>query len=166
MADFSFDIVSDYDKAEMNNVYDQSQREIINRYDFKSANVNLEWLNSDKTGIKITADGKYYVDAVVDIFNKKLALRQQSVKILDLEANKPVESGFKVTWEIPFKKGITQENAKKLTLSIREKVPKAKAQIQGDAIRVFSSKKDDLQAIMAIIRTMDLEYPVSFNNFR
>ena len=87
MADFSFDIVSEFDKAEMNNVFDQAQREINNRYDFKSANVVLEWLDSDKSGIKITGENQYHLDAIVDIFRKKLSLRKQSVNTLDLEAN-------------------------------------------------------------------------------
>jgi uncharacterized protein YajQ (UPF0234 family) len=166
MADSSFDIVSEYDKAEMNNVFDQAQREINSRYDFKSANITLEWLDGDKTGIKIIGENQYQLDAIVDILRKKLSLRGQSLKVLDLETNKPIESGFKISWEIPFKKGLNQEKAKKVTLLIRESFPKVKTQIQGDAVRVTSAKKDDLQQVMALLRSTDFDHPLSFNNFR
>ena len=166
MADFSFDIVSEFDKAEMNNVFDQAQREINNRYDFKSANAVLEWLDSDKSGIKITGENQYHLDAIVDIFRKKLSLRKQSVKTLDLEANKPEASNFKISWKVPFKNGLNQEKAKAMTQLIRESFPKIKTQIQGDAVRVTSTKKDDLQLVMSLIRSKDFDYPVSFNNFR
>lgn len=64
MANFSFDIVSDYDKAEMNNVFDQVQRELQNRYDFKNTPAAVEWLNGDKTGLKITGNGEWQIDAI------------------------------------------------------------------------------------------------------
>ena len=166
MADSSFDIVSEFDKAEMNNVFDQSQREIGNRYDFKSANISLEWLDNDKTGIKIIGENQYQLDAVVYIFRKKLSLRGQSLKTLDVDANKPNESNFKISWEIPFKKGLNQEKAKSISSLIRQSFPKVKVQTQGDAVRVFSSKKDDLQSVMALLKVNDFDYPLSFNNFR
>ncbi len=87
MASFSFDIVSEYDKAEMNNVYEQAQREIANRYDFKNTPAALEWLN-DKTGFKVTGSGEWQIESVLDIVRKKLATRGQSAKVLDL--TKPI----------------------------------------------------------------------------
>jgi len=166
MADFRFDVVSEFDKAEMNNVFDQSQREINTRYDFKSANITLEWLDGDKTGIKIIAENQYQLDAIVDIFRKKLSLRGQSLKVLDTEINTPNESNFKITWELPFKKGLNQDNAKQVTSLIRDSFPKVKTQIQGDSVRVTSAKKDDLQQVMTLLRTKDFDFPLSFNNFR
>ena len=166
MADFSFDVVSEFDKAEMNNVFDQSQREINNRYDFKSANVTLEWLDGDKSGIKITAENQYQIDAIIDIFRKKLSLRGQSIKTLDVEANKPDESNFKISWKIPFKNGLNQDKAKTITSLIRESFPKVKTQIQGDSVRVTSAKKDDLQSVIELLRSKDFDFPLSFNNFR
>ena len=166
MADFSFDIVSEFNKAEMNNVFDQSHREINNRYDFKSANITLDWLDNDKAGIKIIGDNQYQLDTIVDIFRKKLSLRGQNLKTLDLEANKPNESNFKISWEIPFKKGLNQEKAKQISSLIRQSYPKIKTQIQGDAVSVFSAKKDDLQSVMALLKSNDFDYPLSFNNFR
>jgi uncharacterized protein YajQ (UPF0234 family) len=165
MAQFSFDIVSDYDKAELNNVFDQAQRELSSRYDFKGTPVALEWLDDTKAGFKVTGDSEYQIDAILDIVRKKLAAREQSQKLLDV--TKPaVVSNLKTTKEVPFKKGLDQEKAKKITSVIRETAPKAKATIQGDAVRVTSASKDELQAAMSAVRNQDFDFPVSFINFR
>lgn len=165
MATFSFDIVSDYDKAEMNNVFDQSQREIQNRYDFKGTPAALEWLDGDKTGIKVTGNGEWQIDAILDIVRKKLATRGQSQKVLDTSAEL-VESNLKTTQEVRFKKGLDQDKAKKITSLIRDKQPKAKTQIQGDMVRVTSSSKDELQAVIQLLRTADFDFPLEFTNYR
>src|SRR5438105_7611727 len=99
MAQFSFDVVSEYDKAEMNNVFDQAQREIANRYDFKGTPALLEWLNADKTGLKVTGSGDWQIDAILDIFRKKLAARNQSQKVLDT-SKEPVMNNLKTTKEV------------------------------------------------------------------
>ena len=164
MALFSFDIVSDYDKAEMNNVFDQTQRELDSRYDFKGTPAALEWLN-DKKGLKITGNGEWQIDAILDIVRKKLATRGQSQKVLDT-SKEFVESNLKATKEVPFIQGLDQEKAKQLTKLIRDSYPKVKPQIQGDAVRVQSNSKDDLQAVMQLVRSADLAYPVSFTNYR
>ena len=165
MANFSFDIVSEYDKAEMNNVFDQTQREIGNRYDFKGTPAEIEWLSGDKAGIKITGNGEWQIEAILDIFRKKLAAREQSQKVLDT-SKEPVDSNMKTTQEVLFKQGLDQEKAKKITALIREQFPKVKPQIQGDAVRVMSTSKDDLQQVMQLIRGADLDFPVAFNNYR
>lgn len=165
MANFSFDAVSEYDKAEMNNVFDQVQREIQNRYDFKGTPAAIEWLNADKTGFKITGNGDWQIDAILDIVRKKLAARSQSQKVLDTSADL-VESNMKTTQDVPLKQGLDQEKAKSITKLLRDKFPKVKTQIQGDAVRVTSNSKDDLQAVMQLIRAQDFDFPVAFNNFR
>jgi uncharacterized protein YajQ (UPF0234 family) len=165
MANFSFDVVSEYDKAEMNNVYDQVQREISSRYDFKGTPAEVEWLNGDKTGIKITGNGEWQIEAILDIVRKKLAAREQSQKLLDTSAEL-IESNLKTTQEIIFKQGLDQEKAKKITALIRESFPKVKPQIQGDAVRVMSTSKDDLQQVMQLLRGAEFDFPLSFNNYR
>lgn len=165
MANFSFDTVSEYDKAEMNNVFDQTQREIENRYDFKGTPAELEWLNGDKTGIKVTGNGQWQIDAILDIFRKKLATRGQSQKVLDT-SKAVVESNLKTTQEVPFKQGLDQEKAKKITALIRDNHPKVKSQIQGDAVRITSTSKDDLQTVMQLLKSQDFDFPLTFNNFR
>jgi len=164
MANFSFDIESDYDKAEMNNVFDQALREIDSRYDFKGTPAALEWLD-DKKGLKVTGNGEWQIDAILDIVRKKLAARGLSQKVLDTSKDL-VESNLKTTKEVPFIQGLDQDKAKQLTKLIRDTYPKVKTQIQGDAVRVMSGSKDDLQAVMQLLRGQDLPYPLSFTNYR
>ncbi len=165
MAQFSFDIVSDYDKAEMNNVFDQAQRELASRYDFKGTPADIEWLNADKTGLKVTGSGDWQIEAILDIVRKKLASRDQSQKVLDT-SKELIVANLKTTQEIPFKKGLNQDNAKKITSLIRDDYPKVKAQIQGDEVRVTSNSKDDLQAVMQLLKSKDFDFPLSFTNYR
>ncbi len=165
MANFSFDIVSDYDKAEMNNVFDQAQREMGSRYDFKGTPAEIEWLNPEKTGIKVTGSGDWQIDAILDIFRKKLASRNQNQKVLDV-SKEITESNLKSTKEVPFRQGLDQEKAKKITAAIRDNYPKVKTQIQGDEVRVTSNSKDDLQNVMQLLREKDFEFPLSFTNYR
>lgn len=165
MATFSFDIVSDYDKAEMNNVFDQTEREITSRYDFKGTPAAIEWLDGDKTGIKVTGSGEWQIDAILDIVRKKLAARDQSQKVIDTSRD-TVESNLKATKEVPFKKGLDQEKAKKITALVRDNHPKVKTQIQGDLVRATSASKDDLQDVMQLLRAQDFDFPVAFTNYR
>jgi uncharacterized protein YajQ (UPF0234 family) len=165
VANFSFDVVSEYDKAEMNNVFDQALREIASRYDFKGTPAALEWLNSDKTGLKVTGSGDWQIDAILDIVRKKLATRGQSQKVLDL-SKQSVVANLKTTKEVPFKQGLDQDKAKKITALVRDKLPKVKTQIQGDAVRVMSSSKDDLQQVMQLLKAQDFDFPLSFTNYR
>ena len=164
MANFSFDVVSEYDKAEMNNVFDQSVREIDTRYDFKGTPALLEWMD-DKKGFKITGNGEWQIDAILDIVRKKLATRNQSQKVLDTTKD-PVIANLKTTKEVLFKQGLDQEKAKKISSTIREKYPKVKPTIQGDTVRVISSSKDDLQAVMQLVQSQDFDFPVGFTNYR
>lgn len=165
MANFSFDIVSDYDKSELNNVVDQAQRELANRYDLKGTSAAVEWLDSDKTGLKITGDNDFHIDAIIEIIRKKLATRGQSQKVLDT-SKEPVTSNLKITQIVPLKRGLDQEKAKKITSLIREQLPKLKAQIQGDEVRVTGQKKDELQAAIKVLQEADFDFPLQFTNYR
>ena len=164
MPTFSFDIVSSYDKAEMSNVFAQTEREIATRYDFKGTPASIEWMN-DKTGFKLTGANEWQLDAILDIVRKKLASREQSSKVLDLTRQK-VESNLKATWEVSFKDGLPQEDAKKLTALLRADAPKVKAQIQGDEVRVTSASKDELQKAIRLLESADVDRPLQFINFR
>lgn len=165
MANFSFDVVSEYDKAEINNVFDQASRELESRYDFKGTPAELEWLNSEKTGLKITGNSDWQIDAILDIIRKKLASRGQSQKVLDT-SKESVTSNLKTVKEVPFKQGLDQEKAKKITSLIREQYPKVKTQIQGDTVRVTSNNKDHLQAVMQLLKSKDFDFPLHFTNYR
>jgi uncharacterized protein YajQ (UPF0234 family) len=149
----------------MNNIFAGTEREIGNRYDFKGTPAAIEWLNGDKTGIKVIGANQWQCDAIVDVLRKKLASREQSAKVLDLSKT-PVESNLKTTWEIPFKHGLSQDDAKKITKQLREEAPKVKAQIQGDAVRVTSPSKDELQKVISLLQASDYEFPLQFINYR
>lgn len=164
MAVFSFDIVSDFDKGEMNNVFDQTQREISSRYDFKGSNASIEWLG-DKTGFKITGDTQFHLDSIMEIVRKKAAAREVSQKTFDT-SKEPEITNLKMYWSVPFKKGMDQEKSKKITNAIRNTYPKVKTQIQGEEVRVMSPKKDELQAVMQLIKNLDLDFPIFFTNYR
>lgn len=165
MANFSFDIVSEYDKSEINNVYDQTSREISSRYDFKGTPAAIEWLNDEKSGVKITGNSDMQIDAILDIIRKKLATRNQSQKILDT-SKELVTSNLKTTKEVPFIEGLDQEKAKKITKLIKEDFPKVKSQIQGESVRVMSSSKDELQNVMSLIKNKDFDFAIGFTNYR
>lgn len=164
MPSFSFDIVSEIDKAEMNNVFSQAEREISTRYDFRGTSASVEWLD-DKKGFKLTGDNAWQVDAVLDIVRKKLSAREQSSKTLDLTREK-VTSNLKTTWEIPFKQGLPQDIAKKISADIRSEVSKVKPQIQGEAVRVTSASKDELQKVITLVKSNDYDTPLQFTNYR
>lgn len=164
MAAFSFDIVSEYDKAEMNNAFLQAQKELSNRYDFKGTPAAIEWLG-DKTGLKVIGNNEWQIDSIVDIFRKKLATRNLTSKILD-ETKIVNEANMRATKEIPFKEGLDQEKAKKITKLLKEKAPKVKAQIQGETVRVTSNSKDNLQAVISLIKEANFDFPLNFTNYR
>lgn len=164
MATFSFDIVSEYDKAEMNNVFAMTEKEIANRYDFKDTPAKIDWLG-DKTGFKIIGANEWQIESIIDIIRKKLASRNQSSKSLDLTKT-ITTSNMKATQEVPFIAGLDQDKAKQITKLLRDNLPKVKPQIQGEAVRVVSSSKDELQSAMQIVRAYDFKFPISFNNFR
>lgn len=165
MASFSFDITSDYDKAEMNNVLDQTQREIATRYDFKGTPAAIEWLDSDKAGFKLTGNAEYQIDAILEIVRKKLGSRNLSQKVLDV-SREPVTSNLRTTKEVLLKSGLDQDKAKKITKLIRDHFPKVKPQIQGQEIRVLSASKDELQAVMRLLQAQDFDFPLGFKNYR
>ena len=164
MPSFSFDIVSEIDKAEMNNVFTQAEKEIATRYDFRGTSAAVEWLD-DKKGFKLTGDSEWQVEAVLDIVRKKLAAREQSSKVLDLSKEKVV-ANLKTTWEIPFKAGLAQDIAKKIAADIRAEVPKAKPQIQGETVRVTSASKDELQKVILLVKAKEYDIPLQFVNYR
>ena len=164
MATFSFDIVSEYNKAEMNNVFAAVEKELASRYDFKGTPAAIEWLG-DKAGFKVTGAGPWQVDTIIDIIRKKLIARGESSKSLDL-TKEVVEANLKATQEIPFKQGLSQDSAKKITKLLREELPKIKTQIQGDLVRATSGSKDELQAAMRLLDSQDFDFALNYINYR
>lgn len=162
---FSFDIVSDYNVADVINAVDQTKRELTTRYDFKGTGASLDFIDGEKSGLKLVGDNQYQIDAMLDVLRKKFSLRGVSQKVLDT-SRQPVVSNLKTTQEVAFKKGLDQEKAKKLTALLREHFPKVKAQIQGAEVRVSSPKKDELQAVMRLLEAQEFDFPINFTNRR
>ena len=164
MANFSFDIESTYDAGEMNNVFDQVKRELSNRYDLKGTAASIDWLD-DKNGFKFTADQQFQLDALMDMVRKVAAKRGVSQKTFDTSAEVE-ETNLQMYWTVPFRSGLKGDDAKKVTKMFRDQMPKLKVMIQGEAVRVMSPKKDQLQEAMALVREQDYDFPVTFTNFR
>ncbi len=164
MANYSFDIISDYDKAEINNVFMQVEREISNRYDFKNTPAKLDWLK-EKSGYEVIGSSDMQLEAIIDIIRRSLINRGVSTKVLDL-SNEPVTSNLKMTKAIPFVAGLDSDKAKQVSKLIRDKFPKVKPQIQGEAVRTVSNSKNELQEVMQLLRETDFDFPISFTNYR
>ncbi|MCS4276366.1 YajQ family cyclic di-GMP-binding protein [Mycetocola lacteus] len=162
MADSSFDIVSKVDKQEANNALNQAQKEIEQRYDFKGTGASIDW-SGEKVLIKANTEDRAL--AILDVFQTKLIKRGISLKSLD--AGEPYPSGKEYRIESSLKDGIAQDNAKKINKIIRDEGPKGvKSQVQGDELRVQSKSRDDLQAVMALLKGSDLDIDLQFVNFR
>lgn len=164
-SDFSFDITCDFDHQEMTNAIDQTRREITNRFDFKGVLAEIDYKDKDSELI-IHTESDFKLQAIFDILESKMTKRDLSLKILDKSTPEESASGSTVRKKVVLRSGLTQDDAKKITKLIRDEVPKAKAQIQGEEIRVTSKSKDDLQQIMTILRNADLEMPLQFGNYR
>lgn len=165
MPQFSFDVVSDFNVAELNNAVDQVGRELRTRYDLKGTPASIEFSDGNKTSLKLSGADTYQLDSVLDILRTKLAKRELSQKIVDT-SSKP-ENGNPMRWTIGLKRGISADNARLLSKHIREcGLKKVSANIQGDQLRVVSPSKDDLQIVMAALRKLELDYPIQFTNFR
>jgi hypothetical protein len=162
MADSSFDIVSKIDQMELDNAFNQCDREIATRFDFKNTGAKIE-----KTGLKILleADTEERVKAALDVLKDKLIKRNVSLK--HLEAGDPVLSGKTYRINCEFKEGISTENAKKIAKFLKDSGPKSiKTQIQGEELRVSSKSRDDLQTSIAQIKKESWDFAVQFTNYR
>lgn len=148
----------------MNNVFAAVEKELASRYDFKGTPAGIEWM-ADKTGFKVTGAGPWQIDTIIDIIRKKLVARGESSKSLDL-TKEVIENNLKATQEIPFKQGLDQDNAKRITKLLREELPKVKTQIQGDLVRATSGSKDDLQAAMRLLDAQDFDFVLKYTNYR
>ncbi len=159
---FSFDIVSDFDRQELVNALDQVRREIASRYDLKNTDTEIELNEED---ILVKTDSEFTLTAVHDVLQSKAVKRSLSLKIFDYGKVESA-SGSRVTQQIKLRRGIEQDIAKKISKSIRDEFSKVQAAIQGDALRVTSKSKDELQAVMQSVKSQDLPIALQFTNYR
>jgi uncharacterized protein YajQ (UPF0234 family) len=160
--DFSFDIVSDFDRQELVNAVDQTRREMQQRYDLKNAKGTLDL---EKDSIVVTAPSDMTLRAIVDVLESKMVRRDLDLKIL---AFGQVEnaSGGSVRQRISLRRGISQDLAREIVKLVRDASPKVKAQIQGEAVRVSGKSKDDLQRAIQSVRQREYDLPLQFVNYR
>ena len=160
--EFSFDIVSKADMAEVKNAINQAQKELDNRYDFKGGKSEIRF---EKDEIELVSDDEFKMNQLKDIVFSKMIKR--GIDARQMEWGK-VEPGGNMTvhCKLELKQGIPQDKAKALTKQIRDKGIKVNAQIQGDEVRVSGKNKDDLQKAIAFVKSLDLDYPVDFKNYR
>jgi cyclic-di-GMP-binding protein len=159
---YSFDIVSDFDRQELVNALDQTNREIISRYDLKDTQTTVE-LADDK--ITINTASEMTLDAVHDMLQSKAIKRNLSLKIFDY-GKIDSASGNRIRQEITLKKGISQEIAKQISKLIRDEFKKIQASIQGDVVRVTAKDKDELQGVIQRLKQEDLPVALQFTNYR
>lgn len=157
----SFDVVSEVDQHELTNAVDHTQREIGNRFDFKGTSAKAE-LSDGK--IILHADSDFQVQQIHPVLYQKLTARD--IDIACLEAGKVENSGKGVKQSITVRQGVDKETAKKAIAKIKESKIKVQAQIQGEQLRVTGKKRDDLQAVMSLLKGAELDLPLQFQNFR
>lgn len=161
----SFDVVSKVDRQEVDNALNQAVKEIAQRYDFKGVGASIAW-SGEK--ILMVANSEERVRAVLDVFQTKLIKRNISLKALDTGDGDPKPSGKEYRLEASIKEGLSSEIAKKVAKLIRDEGPKGvKTQIQGDEVRVSAKSRDDLQAVIALLKGADdIDAALQFINYR
>lgn len=163
-AESTFDVVSEFDRQELNNAVDQTLREIRTRFDLKDSRSEIQLGDKELT---LTSDSKMHLQAVRDILESKAIRRGLSLKIFDY-AEVQEAGGMRVRQVVTLKQGIAEELAKQLQKLIKAKAPRVQARIQGDALRVGSKSKDELQAVIRLLkeRADDFPVPLQFTNYR
>lgn len=157
----SFDVVSKTDQHELSNAVDQVSREITTRFDFKGTNASIELI---KNSITMKASSEFQLKQMEDILRNKVAKRNLDIRALNFKDPEITLKEARQTIEI--KQGIDSENAKKIVKLIKDSNLKVQAAIQGEQVRVTGKKRDDLQAVIAMLRSAKVELPLQFENFR
>ena len=159
----SFDIVSKVDRQEVDNAFHQADKELGTRFDFRGTGTTVE--KSGDEAVTITSETKERAEAALDVFKEKLIKRNISLKSLD--AGEPRQSGKTYKIDCKVIEGIETDKAKAIGKKIRDEGPKGvQAQIQGDQLRVTGKKRDDLQAVIALLKQEDFGIALQFTNYR
>ena len=163
VADPSFDVVSKVEHQEVDNALNNAAKEVAQRYDFKGVNASIAWSGPK---VEIKADTEERVNAVLDVFKEKLIKRDISLKALQHGEPQPA-GGSTVKLTVEINQGIADDKAKAIAKKIKAEGPKGvQAQIQGDQLRVTGKQRDDLQAVIALLKASDFEITLQFVNYR
>ena len=157
----SFDVVSEVDLHQLTNAVDQAGRIVANRFDFKGVDASFE---REERSVTLTAEAEFQVEQMQDMLRSALVKCDLDPKAMDVGEATP--SGKQVKQRITLKHGIDSDSCKKIVKAIKDSKLKVQAQIQGDQVRVTGKKRDDLQQVIAMLREMDLDYPLQFTNYR
>ena len=164
MADSSFDVVSKVDRQEVDNAINQAAKEVGQRFDFKNTGASIAW--SGENGVEIKASTDDRVKAVLEGFKERLIKRNVSLKALD-HGDPQTAGGGTSRLQVTIRQGIDDEKARAIIKRIKSDCPKGvQSQVQGDMVRVSSKKRDDLQAVIAMLREADFGIPLQFTNYR
>lgn len=163
-AESTFDIVSEFDRQELVNAVDQTQRDVRTRYDLKDSKTELVLSEKDLT---ITADAELHISAVRDILETKALRRNLSLKIFQWGKIEEI-GGMRVRQIATLQQGIPDDVAKKLAKLIRDAFPKVQPRIQGETLRIGSKSRDDLQGVIKLVKEHqdDFAVPLQFTNYR
>ena len=164
MANFSFEIVSEVDLQEMDNAVNQANKELSQRYDFKDSKASIAYDRKEKK-LTLIADDNFKLRALTDILATRMARRGISLKSLKFNDPERAFEGY-VRQKVEICTGIDKEKAKELVGVIKKLGLKVQAQIEGERIKVTSPKKDDLQAVIAHLKSLDFSIPLNFCNYR
>jgi len=162
VSEFSFDVVSRVDKQSLADAVNQAQREVATRFDFRNSKSSIE---QSGDSITIVADDEMKLKNVVDILQSKCAKRQVPLKALRYGKPEPAAQGT-LRQVVSCEQGIPTEKAKRLAEAIKSAKLKVTTRIQDDQLRVTGKSKDDLQKAIALVRAMELDFPVQFINYR
>jgi uncharacterized protein YajQ (UPF0234 family) len=157
----SFDIISEFDKHELQNAIDQANKEVTTRFDFKGTDSSFE-LNDDK--LFMISESSFQLQQMFSVLCSKLTRR--GIDIACMEVGDPKPSGKGMRQEIIMKQGLDSAFAKKIVKLIKDKKLKVQAAIQGEQVRVTGKKRDDLQEVIQMLRDEKLDVPLQFDNFR
>jgi uncharacterized protein YajQ (UPF0234 family) len=159
---FSFDVVSEVDLQEVRNAYDQAERELLTRFDFKGTGTSM---SHDEDLIEIRSDTEHRLKAAVEVLKEKVVRRQISLKALREGPVLPAARGT-VKRTVHINRGISEEPAREITKFVKKSGVKVQCQVQGLQIRISGKKKDDLQAVIQALKDQDFGIPLQFTNYR
>jgi cyclic-di-GMP-binding protein len=165
-SEYSFDVVSELDRQELVNAVDQTTRELTTRYDLKNTGSRIDL---DKTSITLASANETALNSIRDILIERAVRRKVSPKVFDFGRVEEASRGT-VRQEVALRQGIDQDLAKEITKLVRDKLPKLKSQVQGDAVRITGKNKDDLQVAIQTLRQAEKDrnwtVPIQFTNYR
>ncbi len=161
----SFDVTSGVDLQEVDNAVNQAKKEIAQRYDFKGKKAEIEY-DRKTAKLELHASDEFYLNAMWQVVRERMISRKVPIKNLQRGKIEPA-SGGTVRQEVNLQQGIPQETCRAIVKLIKEqKLKKVQAQIQGDAVRVSSPSRDELQGVIALLRQQDYDVELKFGNYR